>query len=153
MKRTGRCCYVMTRYRQETEGVGVALGIHLSIYSFVFVLFAVWLYSVLQPKQVANPGLAAYKPPPATVISYELPTRLLAQHGQPPLLAELPPTPEADETTGRSVQTVEHAPEPEPVVKVRTPKLPKVAAPSRERGNPLGAHTAAYPAYSGNRPF
>src|SRR6266851_9581096 len=102
----------MPRYRQETDGVGVALGIHLSIYSVVFVLFAMWLYSVLLPKQVANPGLAAYKPPPGTVISYELPTRLLAQYGQPPLLAELPPTPEADETTGRSVQTVEHAPEP-----------------------------------------
>ena len=71
----------MRRYRQETEGVGVALGIHLSIYSFVFVLFAMWLYSVLQPKQVANPGLAAYTPPPGTVISYDLPTRLLAQRG------------------------------------------------------------------------
>ena len=143
----------MPRYRQETEGVGVALGIHLSIYSFVFALFAMWLYSLLLPKQVANPGLAAYQPPPGTVISYELPPRLLAQHGQPPPLAELPPTPEADDTIGRSVQTVEHAPEPERVVKVKTPKLPKVAAPPRERGNSLGAYAAAYPAYSGNRPF
>ena len=77
-----------TRYRQESDGLGVALGIHLSIYSFVFVLFSAGLYSLLQPKQVANPGLAAYKPPPATVISYELPPRLLARHGQPPQIAE-----------------------------------------------------------------
>jgi hypothetical protein len=142
-----------TRYRLETDGLGVALGIHLSIYSFVFVLFSAALYSLLQPKQVPNPGLAAYKPPPGTVISYEMPPRLLARHGQPPQLAELPPTPEADETTGRSVQAVEPAPEPDRVVKVRTPKPPKVAAPPRERGNPRGAHAAAYPAYGGDRPF
>src|ERR1700730_18510806 len=102
----------MPRYRQETDGVGVALGIHLSIYSFVFVLFAMWLYGVLQPKQVANPGLAAYKPPRVTVISYEWPPRLLAQHAHLPLHVEQLLSPEEDDTTVRSVQTVEHAPEP-----------------------------------------
>jgi hypothetical protein len=142
-----------TRHRQEPDGLGVALGIHLSIYSFVFVLFSAGLYSLLQPKQVPNPGLAAYEPPPGTVISYEMPSRLLARHGQPPQLAELPRTPEADETTGRSVPTVEQAPEPERAVKARTPKPPKVVAPPRERGNPWGAYAATYPGYSGYRPF
>jgi hypothetical protein len=123
--------------------------IHLSLYSFVFAMFAFWLYSLIIP----NPGMAACKPPPGTVITYEVPTRLLAQHGQPPKLAELPPTPEADETIGRSVQTLEQAPEPQRTVKARRPKPPKVAAPSRERGNPWGAYAASYPAYSGDRPF
>jgi hypothetical protein len=81
---------------------------------------------------------------PGTAISYEVPPRLLA---------ELAPTPEADETTGRSVATVEHVTDSEPVVKVRTSKPPKVAASPRERGNASGAYAAAYPAYSGDRPF
>jgi hypothetical protein len=141
------------RYRQDADGLGAALAIYLSLYSFVFVLFALWLYSLMQPKVVPNPGVAAYKPPPGTVISYDVPARLLAQHGQPPQLAELPPTPEADETTGRSVQTVEQAPEPQRVVKAKRHKPPKVAAQPPERGNPWGAYAASYPAYRGDRPF
>ena len=142
-----------TRHRQETDGLGVALGIHLSIYSLVFVLFSAALYSLLQPKQAPNPGLAAYTPPPGTVISYEMPPRLLTQHGQPPQLAELPPTPEADETTGRSVQTVEQVPEPERAVTRSPPKPPKIAAHPPERGNPWGARAEPYPAYRGDLPF
>jgi hypothetical protein len=143
------------RYRREADGLGVALAIHFSLYSFVTGLFALWLYSLMQPKLVPNPGVAAYKPPPGTVISYEVPARLLVQDGQPPKLAELLPTPEADETTGRSAQTADQAqaPEPQRVVKTKKPKPPKVAAPPRERGNPWGAYAAAYPAYGGDRPF
>jgi hypothetical protein len=141
------------RYRQETDGLGVALAIHLSLYSLVLALFALWVYSLLQPKFVPNPGVAAYKPPPGTVISYDVPGRLLAQHGQPPQLADLPPTPEADETTGRSVQAVEQAPESQRIVNAKKPKRPKVAAPARERDNPWRAYAASYPAYAGNRPF
>jgi hypothetical protein len=139
--------------RLEADGLGVALAIHFSLYSFVFGLLALWLYSLTQPKLVPNPGVAAYKPPPGTVISYEVPARLLVQHGQPPKLAELPPTPEADETTGRSAQTAKQAPEPQRLLKTKTPKPPKLAAPPRERGNPRGAYAAAYPAYGGDRPF
>jgi hypothetical protein len=133
--------------------LGAALALHLSLYSFVFGLFALWLYSLMAPKVVPNPGLAAYKSPPGTVISYDVPARLLAQHGQPPQLVDLPPTPAADETTGRSVQTVEQAPGLQRVVKAKRPKRPKVAAPQRERGNPWGAYAASYPAYGGHRPF
>jgi hypothetical protein len=105
------------------------------------------------PYRERGDGVAAYKPPPGTVFSYEMPTRFPAQHGQPPKLAELPPTPEADETTGRSVQTVVQAPEPQRAVKTKTPKRPKVAAPPREPGNLWGAYAASHPAYSGDRPF
>jgi hypothetical protein len=66
----------------ETNGLTAALIVYLSIYGLVFVLFAIFFYSLLQPKQVPNPGLAAYKPPPGTVINYELPPRLFAQHGE-----------------------------------------------------------------------
>ena len=116
-----RCGPMRNRYQKETDGLGVALAIHLSLYSFVFAIFALWLYSLLQPKLVPNPGVAAYKPPPGTVISYHVPGRLLAQHGQPPELADLPPTPEADQTTGRSVQAVEQVPESQRMSKQRSP--------------------------------
>ena len=138
--------------------MAAALAIHLSIYGFVFVLFSLWLYGLLQPQQVPNPGLAAYQPPPGTVISYEMPQRLLARHGEPPQLAELPPSPEADETAGRTVQAAEQAPEPQRVVKAKKPRRPKVASPPRERGNPWGAYpwgayAASYPASRAYRPF
>jgi len=32
--------------------------------------FFIGLYELLQPERYANPGIAAYKPPPATVILY-----------------------------------------------------------------------------------
>jgi hypothetical protein len=143
----------------EKNGLSAALIVYLSIYCFVFILFAIFLYSLLQPRQVPNPGLAAYKPPPRTVISYDLPPRLLAHHGQPPPLSELLPAPEADETTGRSVRTVEVSPEPPPAPSpqrtkvVRPTKPSRVATPAREHSNSGGAYAAAYPSYSGNRPF
>jgi hypothetical protein len=149
-----------TRYQPEPEGIGVALVIHLSIYSLVFALFSIWLYSLLQPKQIPNPGVVVYEPPAGTVISYDVPARLRSQQGQAPALAELLPAPDADETTGRSAGTVERAAAPERVgkgreraVKARTSKPPKLAAPPRERGNPWGAYAASYPDYSAHRPF
>src|SRR5438105_10434943 len=32
--------------------------------------FAAWIYGLLQPTRAQNPGLAAYKPPPATIVGY-----------------------------------------------------------------------------------
>jgi len=88
-----------SRDRPQTDGVGVALAIHLTIYTFVFGLFAVGLYALLQPARFPNPGLAAYKPPPGTVISLAMPPRLLAaaEHIEPVAAAE----PEPDLTDGR----------------------------------------------------
>jgi hypothetical protein len=141
------------RCRRDADGLGAALALQLSLYSFVFALFALWLYGLMAPKVVPNPGLAAYQPPPGTVISYDVPARLLAQQGQPPQLADLPLTPETDETTGRSIQAAEQAPEPQRVVKAKRPKRAKVATQPPERGNPWGAYAASYPAYAGGRPF
>src|SRR3954468_8572644 len=47
---------------------GGALAIHLSIYLTVAAGFAFGLYELLQPARFPNPGLAAYKPPPATSV-------------------------------------------------------------------------------------
>ena len=83
----------MTRYR--VEGTSTAVGIPVAAYFIGLSLFVLWLYSLLQPQHTPNPGLAAYKPPPATVIA-EMPARLLAQHSQatPPAEIESPADPQ-----------------------------------------------------------
>jgi hypothetical protein len=140
------------RHRTESDGVSVAVGIHLTAYALVFGLFALWLHSLLQPRVFPNPGLAAYAPPPGAVISYDMPARLLAQHGQAPPLAEFTARREQDETTGRSVHVAE--PEPDRTIPVQAPARPREpAAPLPERASPASHRAAAYPGYSGDRPF
>ena len=63
----------MIRYR--IDGNSAAVGIPFAVYLTVFGLLALWLYSLYQPQYIPNPGLAVYKPPPATVIG-EMPARL-----------------------------------------------------------------------------
>jgi hypothetical protein len=143
---TGRyvCAFMRARHRTEKDGVGVAVGIPLIAYALVFGLFALWLHSLLQPRVFANPGLAAYAPPPATVISYGKPARLLAEHGQAPTLAEFESPPE--QPTRTLVES-----KPERTVDVTEPKRPKAKRP-RERHNPFRDYATAYRWYGGYRP-
>jgi hypothetical protein len=141
----------------QAEGTTAALGVSLLAYTVVFGLFAIALYWLLQPHRVQNPGLAAYEPPPGTVISYQLPARLLAQNGQAPPLAAVESA--ADETTGRSAKVAELAPEaatkvaaaPERATQPRKPKRPRVV--QRERRNPWGDYAESYWSYGGYRRF
>jgi hypothetical protein len=55
---------------RDPDGVTVGLVEHLSMYCAGAACIAFALYHSMQPTQVANPGLAAYKPPPRTVITY-----------------------------------------------------------------------------------
>ena len=72
----------MTRYRVDAKSA--AVGIPLTVYLTALSLLALWFYALLQPRQFSNPGLAAYTPPPGTVVSDVMPARLLAQHWQAP---------------------------------------------------------------------
>jgi hypothetical protein len=137
--RASTACVPMTRYRVDAKSA--AIGIPVAAYLIVLGLIALSLYSLLQPRYIPNPGLAAYKPPPATVISYEMPARLLAQHGQAPPLAEI-------ESQAEEPQPTVVASKPERSVDVKKPKRPKVAARSRERH-----YAASYRWYRGNRSF
>jgi hypothetical protein len=140
------------RHQSESDGVSVAVGIHLTAYALVFGLFALWLLSLLQPRVFPNPGLAAYTPPPGVVISYDMPARLLAQHGQAPPLAEFTARREEPETTGRDTARVE--PEPDRTIHVQAPARPEQPAPPPpERASPVSHRAAAYPGYNGDRPF
>ena len=145
-----RACPV-TRYHIEDETTA-AIGIPIAAYLIGFSLLALWLYSLLQPHYTPNPGLAAYKPPPATVIS-DMPARSVAQHWQAPPLAEIESP--AEEPKATVVDS-----EPERTVDVKEPKRPKAPTRTRERNNPLRDYAAAYrgyggayQGYSGNRPF
>ncbi len=130
----------MTPYRTERKSAG--LGIPVAVYLTVLGLLALWFNSLFQPQYIHNPGLAAYKPPPATVIA-EMPARLLAQHSQatPPAEIENP----ADEPIPKVVES-----KPEPTTHVTQPKRPKAKRP-RERYNPYRDYAAAYPWYGGYR--
>ena len=102
--------------RYQRDGLAGALAIHLCIYCGVAGCFAFGLYELLQPTRNNNPGLAAYKPPPATVITHGLPSRLAAS--SPATMAQ--PGASADvitsepETTGRSTRSPEPSPTPPP---------------------------------------
>ena len=140
----------MTRYR--IDGTTAAVGVPIAAYGIGLSLLALWLHYLFQPQYTPNPGLAAYKPPLATVLS-EMPARSLAQRWQAPPLAEIESQAEEPKTT-----VVES--EPERTVDVKEPKRPKAPTRTRERNNPLRDYAAAYrgyggayQGYSGNRPF
>jgi hypothetical protein len=63
-------------------GFAIAIGFHLSIY----VGIAVFFYWLMQPTVNLNPGLAAYKPLPKTVVIYA------DSPWVPPASSELPPS-------------------------------------------------------------
>jgi len=58
---------------EDPDGVAVGLAEHLCMYCAGAGLIAFALYHAMPPTRVANPGLAAYKPPPRTVITYIVP--------------------------------------------------------------------------------
>src|SRR5215469_8800559 len=58
---------------EDPDGVAVALAEHLCMYCAGAGLIAFALYYAMQPTRVANPGLAAYRPPPRTVMTYTVP--------------------------------------------------------------------------------
>jgi hypothetical protein len=52
------------------NSVTAGLAIHLIVYCAVGACLAFALYALLQPSRAPNSGLAAYKPPPGTVLTY-----------------------------------------------------------------------------------
>jgi len=134
------CAYPVTHYRIDEKSVG--LGIPVAVYLTVLGLLALWFHSLFQPQYLPNPGLAAYKPPPATIIG-EMPARLLAQHWQAPPLAEIERPAEQPAPT-----VVEN--KLERTVDVTVPKRPTAKRP-RARDNPYRDYARAYPGYGGYR--
>jgi hypothetical protein len=57
----------MTRH---THHPNLGLSIYVTLCCVGAAAFAVWMYALLVPIRAENPGLAAYKPPPAAVVNY-----------------------------------------------------------------------------------
>ena len=163
----------MTRYRTAGNRIdGTALGGLLAAYAVVFGLFAVWFYPLLHARQNSNPGLAAYHPPPATVVP-DMPAHLVAEQHQAPPPVAIQSRPEQPRTTAPAVtgapeairalastdafastEPAAAAASPPPhAVKARKPTHSRSSPPPRERQPPTRAAAAAYPGYSGGRPF
>jgi hypothetical protein len=117
--------------QQCINHLGTAFAIHIGAYCGVagsLVLVLIFLY---QPYHSPNPGLAAYDPPPRTVIKHLPPSRRASR--AVPLVSPAATAAEP-ETTGRAIEPPEvqrddqSMPEPErrpnPAV-VRKPKPPK----------------------------
>ena len=98
--------------RVEETSTGVDLSILFAVWALVSGLFGFGFYELMQPRQVPNPGLAAYRAPPGTVITY--PASAQFSYGQPsipPVAASDETSEEAAETTDRAVQALASAPD------------------------------------------
>jgi hypothetical protein len=110
----------------QTEETGAAIALRLAVSIFVCGLFGLGFYNMLQPRQIPNPGLTAYRPPPATVIRYAATAKFIYGQAAPPEVAtEAPSKDTPDETTGRAAQLTEPT---IPVVSVPAPPVKGYAA-------------------------
>jgi hypothetical protein len=135
---------------RDPDGVTVGLVEHLSMYCAGAACIAFALYYSMQPTQVANPGLAAYKPP-RTVITSAVPLTLEREAITP--AAVLAPEPE---TVGASATAALSAPQL-PEVKKAKPQV-KAQRPARARPVPLqqpehAANYAYQPSFGDYRPM
>jgi len=91
--------------RSRGEGAARDLAFLLCLYLAVAGGFAFGLYELLQPTRFTNPGLAAYKPPPATAIIPARASNLAtAQPADLPAPIVISATPAAElDTDGRSL--------------------------------------------------
>jgi hypothetical protein len=55
---------------QQISHPNLGLPIYGALCCLGVAAFAVWMYGLLQPTSAHNPGLSAYKPPPATIVGY-----------------------------------------------------------------------------------
>ena len=65
----------------ETQKAGACIAAYLAFCMLVYGLFGLGFYQMLQPHQIANVGLAAYKPPVAAVRGHD-PTERVARIGR-----------------------------------------------------------------------
>jgi hypothetical protein len=91
--------------RSRGDSVAGDLALLLSIYLAVAGGFAFTLYELLQPARFTNPGLAAYKPPPATSVTPRRASKLINPQSadlSEPLVVSTTAATEPD-TDGRSM--------------------------------------------------
>jgi len=124
------------------RGWSAALVLYLGAYCALAAGLAFGAYELMQPSRHANPGLAAYKPPPATVIGYGPPSRHIDTAA--PALAEPETVAAAEAQQPAPAEATLPAPEVKQA-KVEHPK-PKRQVRRREWRDPM-MNYAAQPYY------
>ena len=150
-----------TRYSQTKES-GVVIAFYLAVCMFVCGLFGFGFYNLFQPRQFPNPGLTAYKPPPATVITYAATAKFAYGEPAPSETATEEPSHGApDETTRAYASATPSVTAPTPVVfasaphvsrdAAKTPARRSVEAKARQAHSPRAERTASSRAHSESR--
>jgi hypothetical protein len=125
------------------DGLTAALCVHLCIYCAVAACFGLGFYVLMQPSRSPNPGLAAYKPPPATVITSGLPARLsererilpfVVMRAEPETDARATPPPALETTSRPTLQPSAAAPVPRSPARQAKRPAPQVAAETPKPG-------------------
>jgi hypothetical protein len=129
---------------QDPDGVAVALAEHLCMYCAGAGLIAFALYHAMQPTRVANPGLAAYKPPPRTVMTYTVPFTVEREAITPAAVAAPEP-----ETVGASASQLPEVKKAKPQLKAHSPPR---ARPVRQQPD-QPANFAYQPSFGEYRPM
>jgi hypothetical protein len=132
--------------RGQTDGLEVALAIHLGIYCAGAACFAGGLYALMQPTRQPNPGMAGYKPPSAMVVTY-LPS--IRNSGEPSPFTALAAETAKPGTAGRKAA---EAQKPAQEARAEPPKRQRAATAPKERREPW-ARYAEQPTFGGNRPW
>jgi hypothetical protein len=151
----------------HSQKTGMAFALHFAVCILACSLLGFGIYGLFQPRRIPNPGLAAYRPPPATVINYPAASQVAqVQSTTPEPVTEVTSSEPPDETTGQAVQIAEPAPSTRsaPVVEAKRPAVTRTAPAinaSRVRSAPTRTHVpspkpegtpggmvAAYPGYA-----
>jgi len=148
----------------QTKNTSAAIATYAIICASIYGLLTFGFHTLMQPTRIPNIGLLAYKPPPATIITYPAGalsdvTRAMPPTGAPGAVDRVSSPGNPPEETK---PTVIQAPEPRdlaamaaaPPVKRRTalPRKPAAARVTvRNRLQPSGGVAAAYPGYAAVR--
>ena len=140
----------MAGHLSQSDGLDAALAIHLGLYCMAAGCFALGLFLLLQPSRSANPGLAAYKPPPATVMTFAEVSRTAPAEASILMGGSEQAAAAKPETTGMAASAGNEIKKSEPDVKPTSSKRPRAAA-RKQRRNPMMDY-AAQP-FGGFRPW
>ena len=126
-----------TKGHPQTEDARVAIAFYLAVCMFVCGLFGFGFYNMFQPRQIPNPGLTAYKPPPATVITYAATAKFAYGEPAPSETATEEPSHDApDEATRAYASATPLVTAALPVAPMPVPHVKREAAtrPAKVRG-------------------
>ncbi len=125
-----------THRPKHNEGVTGALGLYLGVFLSIFAAFAASLYWLLQPSVNHNPGVAAYQPPPATVLA-SAPARPFAHVAEHPAITPTARPDDLAQARAEEPAVAEVKPEQPPAPVAEVKKKKRKAAKRRRLRDPM----------------